>query len=148
MLVNRNAVYFFLVMIIYQTNLFNPLINFIIIYRFLWGVIWKKYFLGIMTDCLPFSILITIIFLLFCFGLFFVKTVNYTTCSQHCGILLSSNFSFLVLHHVFYVTVLLLRVGKHETKSHESMAYNKYLKIIFCPLLHTCTEKAKYLFQV
>lgn len=145
MLVNRNAVYFFLVMIMYQTNLFNSLINFIIIYRFLWGVIWKKYFLRILTDCLPFSTLITITFLLVWF---FVKTVNYTTCSQHYGISLSSNFSFLVLRHVFYVTVLLLRVGKHETKSHESMAYNKYLKIIFCPLLHTCTEKAKYLFQV
>lgn len=145
MLVNRNAVYFFLVMIMYQTNLFNSLINFIIIYRFLWGVIWKKYFLRILTDCLPFSTLITITFLLVWF---FVKTVNYTTCSQHYGISLSSNFSFLVLRHVFYVTVLFLRVGKHETKSHESMAYNKYLKIIFCPLLHTCTEKAKYLFQV
>lgn len=78
----------------------------------------------------------------------FLLTINCTPCSQDKGTLLSLGFSFLVSHHIFYVTVLLLKVGKHETQSHEPMMYSKCLKMIFCPLLHACIKNGKYLLQV
>ena len=104
-----------------------------------------KYFLGIMTDSFLFSILITIIFELFWF--FFVDYELYTLFSGQ-GYTIIFGLQFLGITSHILVTVLLLKVGKHETQSHEPMMYSKCLKMIFCPLLHACIKNGKYLFQV
>ena len=87
--------------------------------------------LSFFNPCNYYFLIVLVIFLL---------TINCTPCFQHKGILLYLGFSFLVSHHIFYVTMLLLKVDKHEIQSHESMTYSKCLKLIFCPLLHACMK--------